>query len=93
MRAEPLLATLDGVDQIAQARVEGRREAGLPRGLGDGAVQIVHLPKLLVRFDLTGPRGRAIPGQAVFDPWTDAFEPIQLGADKPPTFDLSAALP
>src|SRR5882762_1533914 len=37
VRADTLLAALDGVHQVAQPCVERRREAGLARSIGDGA--------------------------------------------------------
>jgi hypothetical protein len=36
------------------------------------------------------PHDPRISTQAAFDPWTDAFEPIQVGKDRPPTYDLAA---
>jgi hypothetical protein len=72
---------------------ELRQKSILHVNLALVSVQVIHLPKLLVKFDLVRPRDRRVSTQAVFDPWTDAFEPIQLGKDRPPTFDLATLTP
>jgi hypothetical protein len=69
---------------------ELRQKSILHVNLALASVRVIHLPKLLVRFDLIAARGRASSGQAVFDPWTDAFEPVQLSQDRSPSFDLCA---
>src|SRR5258706_11744258 len=66
---------------------ELRQKSILNVSLALASVQVIHLPKLLVKFELIQPRGRAVPCEAVFDLWTDAFEPVQLRKDRPPSFD------
>jgi len=82
-------ARIEAIDRERELRSsELRQKSVLQVTLALMSVQMIHLPKLLVKFDLVPPRGPAMHGVAVFDPWTDAFEPIQMGRGKPPGFDL-----
>lgn len=72
---------------------ELRQKALLRVTLALSHVLVIHLPKLLVRFDLSpGPgaatAGRGTKHEAVYDLITESFEPITPAPGRAPTFDL-----
>ena len=52
-------------------------------------VLVVHLPKLVVRFELSHPPAPPRACQAVYDPLSESFEPMQARPGAAPTFDLT----
>lgn len=85
-------ARVEAVQRERDLRIgELRQKSALQVRLSLARVQVVHLPKLLVKLNLAHRRGHRLQCHAVFDSRADAFEPIHLGPAKPPTFDLAVA--
>lgn len=90
-------ARADAIDRERLLRTAELRQKALLRvTLAMSHVLVIHLPKLLVRFDLSTPAGKAAPAkvtehEAVYDLITEAFEPITPARGRAPTFDLRGA--
>lgn len=87
-------ARADAIDRERLLRTAELRQKSLLRvSLALSHVLVIHLPKLLVRFDVSLGPGKAATGrvsrhEAVYDLITEAFEPITPGHGRAPTFDL-----
>lgn len=80
---------IDAIERERALRIAELRQKSLVHvQLALSHVLVIHLPKLLVRFDLTLASGKVSAHEAVYDLLAETFEPISLGTGGQPTFDL-----
>lgn len=89
------VARADAIHRERLLRIAELRHKSLLRvSLALSHVLIIHLPKLLVRFEVSPgpgktPSGKVTTHEAIYDLITEVFEPITPAGGGAPTFDLS----